>query len=563
MQKRQIFLSIALSIAVCAGAHNTAFSQGVPGPADAGRIDPQARQPDFDDDTTNIPQIVTPEPSDRAVPENAASVKFTLKSIRLKGARAFSEDTYKSIYQSSIDQEIPLSKVWQFAEELTNLYREKGYFLSRAYVPAQEIENGEITIVVVEGFVGEVQFDDPQLSKTSYIRNLISNIKNSKPIASKKLEEILLRLNALHGYSFRALLEPLGYGREGETRLVLTAAPTAALTLLELNNYGSRFLGPYQSIATHQRSFAPGHVTTFSVLSSLPADELKYGSISHQYVFTPNWALEFAGSYVKANPGSNLAANDIDSRSKDISFGGIYHPIYQRQEDLKLFIKAFAKNTDSTVLGGNILMQEDIRGLRTGLSYNKQDRWNGYNFIDVQLTQGLDILSASKPGNLNLSRAEAEPDFTSVNMNYIRQQALGANYLLTGKLAAQWASQPLYSSEEFGYGGQAFGRAYDSSELTGDHGVAAAIELRYRNAHTIAETTLSPYVFYDIGKVWNEDTGGSDISAASAGLGVHAAHPSGVQASAGLAWPLTKDASAPIYGDGDNPRLIMQLGVNF
>ena len=46
-------------------------------------------------------------------------------------------------------------------------------------------------------------------------------------------------------------------------------------------------------------------------------------------------------------------------------------------------------------------------------------------------------------------------------------------------LSGQWASGPLYSSEEFGYGGKNFGRAYDQSELTGDHGVAASVEVDY------------------------------------------------------------------------------------
>ena len=46
-------------------------------------------------------------------------------------------------------------------------------------------------------------------------------------------------------------------------------------------------------------------------------------------------------------------------------------------------------------------------------------------------------------------------------------------------VAGQHADGGLVSAEEFGAGGARYGRAYDYSEISGDDGAAAAIELRH------------------------------------------------------------------------------------
>jgi hemolysin activation/secretion protein len=47
---------------------------------------------------------------------------------------------------------------------------------------------------------------------------------------------------------------------------------------------------------------------------------------------------------------------------------------------------------------------------------------------------------------------------------YNRLQSLAGDVSGSLTLSGQKASQSLYSSEEFGYGGMAVGRAYDTSE---------------------------------------------------------------------------------------------------
>jgi len=67
---------------------------------------------------------------------------------------------------------------------------------------------------------------------------------------------------------------------------------------------------------------------------------------------------------------------------------------------------------------------------------------------------------------------------------------------------AQFTTDPLLLTQQITLGGPAFGRAYTSSERTGDEGVMGSVELRSdfsQLGHHI--DWVQPYVFFDGGKV--------------------------------------------------------------
>ena len=183
----------------------------------------------------------------------------------------------------------------------------------------------------------------------------------------------------------------------------------------------------------------------------------------------------------------------------------------------------------------------------------------------MTVSRGLSGLGASSAGDLNLSRDGAKPDFTKAEISYSRLQGIFPEWSLLFSASAQKASGSLFSSEEFGYGGQSLGRAYDPSEISGDDGVASALELRYQGVPIWYNTSFQPYAFVDIGKVWNQNAGQEDtLTASSTGLGVRFQHASGFSGSLQLAIPLTKSIDAPLYGSNErNAQIGFQIGYSF
>ncbi|MES2905989.1 MAG: ShlB/FhaC/HecB family hemolysin secretion/activation protein, partial [Pseudomonadota bacterium] len=534
----------------------------VTGPADAGRV----RQEDRQSLPLQTPgsQAVPTAPAPVEIPAGAENVRFVLKQVRIVGATAFSSAELGDLYAPSIGKNVGLDFAYKLAGAITQRYRDQGYFLSRAFVPPHPLRDGVLTIKVVEGYVGKVDIEG-EGADNHVVHGYVQRLLAQKPLKAEGIESILLRLNDLPGLSFRSVissLESVGVD-EGAVRLTLIPSRQAAQGMVSFDNFGSKFLGPYESQASLSASLLPLQQTTISGLLSLPSDELQYGTLAHSIVVAPDITLQMNAGVTHAMPGFTLTPLDVDSVSTFFSARLNYQLIRQRQENLSFFIGLDGRDTDTDSFGFT-LTRDSVRALRAGLSFDRVDSLNGFNTANITISQGLDALGASKAGDPDLSRAEATPDFTKLEFTLSRLQPLNEVWSAFAAVSGQWASGPLFSSEEFGYGGQSFGRAFDASEITGDHGLAASFEVRYGEWSNLEPFGITPYAFYDVGIVWNDDVAQPvRQSGAAAGFGIRAATQNGLSGNIGLAWPIGRDPATPIYGGNDLPRLTLQISQQF
>lgn len=533
----------------------------VPGPVDAGRIGKQERivVPQREAE----PHIKLQDTPSLPAPGAAKSIRFTLKHLRIEGATVFSPDLLADLYAPYIGKEITLDVAYKIAEAITQRYRDAGYFLSLAYVPNQEIANGKVTIAVVEGYIGKVELEG-EAADSAVIRGYIERLQARKPVKADEVESFLLRVNDVPGLSFRGVLAPLKNAQDGAVKLSLVAAKKEGHGSISMDNFSSRFLGPNELAASYSTSLLSLQQTTVSGLMNLFADRLRYITLGHSVTVAPDITVEVMASTTRAKPGYTLERFDIESASHALSLGLNYQWMRQRQENLVLKLLLDSRNSDTDFLGATFT-RDRLRVLRTSAGYDTSDRWQGINVVNAMLSHGIDGLGSSRAGDRNLSRARAKPDFTKAELMLSRLQGVGDQWSLLAAATGQWASGALYSSEEFGYGGQAFGRAYDASEITGDHGLAASLELRYGGWGNMQPLSLQPFAFYDIGRVWNIDAGQPKReSGASAGLGVRFASQWQQTGSVGLSYPLTRDAATPIYGaHASGPRILLQISQAF
>jgi hemolysin activation/secretion protein len=538
----------------------------VPGPADVGRIRPEEKieVPDHSQDQqVKVPTALPPVP----VPEAAKAIHFTLKAVHIEGATVFTPEQLADIYAPYIGREITLDIAYVMAGAITERYRHGGYFLSLAYVPDQRIKDGEITIKVIEGYIGDVALPD-DVKDHRVVQEYIERLTAQKPVTADEVESFLLRMNDLPGYSFEAVLSPLEQSEAGATKLTLAPAEKSGKGNISFDNFSSRYLGPNELSASYAKSLLPLQQTTVSGLTSLPWNKLRYGMIDHLVTIAPDFSLEVNGGETKAYPGYRLQADDINSISTSESMSLNYQWIRQRQENVSLKFTLDSHDVASDI-AGTPLTRDHIRALRAVANFDMSDAWHGNNTATATLSQGIDGLGSSGKNDLDLSRAGAVPDFTKAELSLSRLQGLTNDWSLMVAADGQLASGVLYSSEQFGYGGQAFGRAYDASEITGDDGIAGSLELRYEGLNGLMgdwrQLQLQPYGFYDIGEVWNEAVGQPKReSGASAGMGLRFVtdwHQSG---NLGVAFPLTRSIVGPVYGEGNHgPRILLQISQDF
>lgn len=543
----------------------TAYTQSIniPGSADAGRIeaDPNKLLP------PKSPQaLILPKDTNTLVPspEGAESMTFFLKKVTINGMSKFKVDEINDTYKQHLGHNIAVSKIWDIANNITQHYHNKGYFLSRAYVPAQEIETGEIIINVIEGKITNVVVEG--VDANNYLTKTISaNIINDNPSNLYNLEKNLLLLNDIPGLSYESILTRDKNAPEGAITLILKSRQKKYRSSLSFDNYGSRYAGPFRTSFAYENDFIPLQNTTISGIASFPGkNELWTLSAKHEVMLTPDIDINFSVGRTNSYPGYILRPENIDSKSIDWGMAIDWKVLRQRSKNMNISVAFEGRNVNTDILN-TPLTRDRIRALRASLYYDGIDYFNGYNILTATISKGIAGLGANKTTDLFLSRAEAKPTFTKIEASWIHQQYINQSLALTGTINGQLASDPLYSSEEFGFGGPVSGRAYDESEITGDNGLSGSIKLTYTGIKNSNNFKFLPSVFYDIGKIWNKDELQKGTkSAADAGIELEISHTSGLVASITAAMPLTKERDTQVYGNNStNPRIFMELRYNF
>lgn len=559
------------SVLICSGMHGFAYAQAVPlpGSAEPARIQEQLTIPK----TKEAPSIIAPDTQaiDETIP--LAPDGFLLDGIEMKGITAFEQNYFDELISEYIGRPVDLQVLNHLGARITKTYRDNGYFLSRAIIPEQEVQNGIITIQIIEARIGEVKIDDPDglLSNDTLdiVSKTISRIKALDPLHGPTLERYVLLLNDSAGLTIQNILQApeKQEAAPGTVNIILKVSKKEDTASLRYNNFGSRFVGPHQLSA----SYMIGHILNsfdqllFQISSSLPMREVQFGSFEYQIPLSEEGLLaSFAARYSQSEPGLYLKNWDVEGDSVSFDASLSYPLIRSRRQNFIVGTALSIKNSATEFLDEK-LIDDKIRALSLSADYNKQNSFGGQSAINLTLSKGLDILAATETGEDKLSRTQGRSDFVKAEINISHLQPISTDWKLIGSFHGQYAPHPLLSSEEFGYGGTDYGRAYDPSEITGDQGAAGSIELLYTSLLPIKDLNLkiTPFAFYDIGKVWNEDKGVKPISAASAGFGAYYGFNEVFSGTIQAAYPLTKSVSTPVMNGSSGPRILFELKARF
>lgn len=527
-----------------------ALAQNIPPSAETSRVIPNAEQKPLDFGSVKKPKL-KPKSVLSAAPRGAERVAFVLHKITIQGMTAYSPEEVAKLYEGYLEKKITKATVFEIAQKLQEKYVADGYTISKVVLPDQNFKDGRIKITVIEGYVAEVEVKD-NLRSGPIVDDLVARIKAMRPLNTKELERLMLVMNAIPGTKVASILAtPKNTSLDrGAIRLILESVPVnRASGMLNVNNYGSLFSGPMQYSASVDIAHVGLNYADFSanVTTTAPVDELIFGSMRYCVpIFGASGAkIAFNAVAAHTEPGDTLKDLELRGNTREMGFD-LSYPIWLQRDRSWIVETGFNAKTSLMKISGDRLYDDRLRVAFLGSSFTYADSLLGVNAIDVKISQGLNVLGARETGSQDLSRAEGRSDFTKYQATIGRRQALPNNFEAYGVLDGQYTNDPLLSSEEFGFGGVGAGRGYDPSEITGDRGISATLELRYNHVMEKYQSVLQPYVFYDVGKVWNIDPGAKDkTSAASAGAGF--------RLSLKDTWAIESLAAVPLTRPADNP----------
>ncbi|NMF85008.1 ShlB/FhaC/HecB family hemolysin secretion/activation protein [Nodosilinea sp. P-1105] len=517
--------------------------------------------------------IVIPETEDLEPPAGADEQLFVLEQLTVEGITVYDEAEIAELFEPLLGIEISLADLYAIANDLTALYREDGYLLSRVVVPAQTVEAGQVRLQAIEGYIESVELDDAAQERLSprlqrRVLRYARRLEGDAPLNSDPLERYLLLINDLAGVTLKSTLGPGSV--TGATRLVLSPTYAPVNATLGINNRGSNTTGPLRVQGGVFLNSLLGEGELLSLTGTItPQNFSQLGSLAagvRYPVGDDGLQLGATFSYTTVEPGGELQAFGVDGESYSAELAAIYPLQRSRQQNLSLWgsLEAISSTTQSTFTGAPaILSQDRLRVARVGLQGDRQDA-SGLTLGRLVLSQGLG--GSSGAPDRPLSRAQGSTGFTSLKAEVTRRQQLPAGFALEAGAIGQVATTSLLVPEQFGLGGSRYGRAFVPSQLLGDAGYGLRLELQRPISYTVAglgDMVTQPHLFLDYGQVFRyTPTAAENASDAlsSVGVGVRHQFEQRLLGELELAVPLSKTDTGL---SNNSPRVYFNLQAFF
>jgi hemolysin activation/secretion protein len=494
----------------------------------------------------------------------ASFPEFTLKAVDIEGVTAFPKADALACAEGLPGKTVGAIEIVELTQCVTRLYRERGFFLSRAVVPPQEVIDGVLKVRAIEGYIAAVA---PTGISQADADGQFANTLSERPGRLATFERALLLLADRAGH--RVTTSQLAPDPNDPARftLVLGVEITHVAWRFYGDNRGTEPHGPEQVLGSVALNalFGGSDRLAFQVFTA-PTDttELLYGDLNYARAWVNGafWT-EFGASASHSRDGDRPPILAPVSEVERI-YGRVTVPILRaRTQSLWTHLAFDARATEIYDLLAPDT-DESMRTIRASANYTLilgDTRGDAM----IELAQGLDIFGASENGDTGLTRADGRPRFTKVRLDATVQHKFSDRWEFAVTAAGQLADGALVAAEEFGGGGARFGRAYDYSEIVGDDGIAGSAELRWnwRDAFDKAVAHLQLYAYVDAVRIWNigaDPFQQDDASLSSAGGGLRVTPIPGVLATIEAAKPWSRDVTA----EGDrSPRIFVSFSVGW
>ncbi len=502
--------------------------------------------------------LVTPPPPDVETP--TLDLAVVLQSIEIRGSTVFEPEVFVPLASTYLNRPLIFEDLLALRTAITQLYIERGFITSAAFLPPQDLSAGTLVLQVIEGELEAVNITGLQRLRDRYVRDRVE-LATQAPININALEAALqlLRQDPLFGELRAELTAGSAQGRSIlELEIIEAAAFTLSVGTSSRDDSTDSNLQPSIRLQ-HRNLFGLGDsiTVTTNLTTSGNSYDLNYripvnarnGTLGVRFstsdsrlidpVFTPlnirgfstEWGIQFRQPLRRtANSEWALFSNLDVRRSQTFVFGDIPFSFVPGAQDGRL---------RSTILSvGSEWFQRDSSRILSGR---------------VQLNLGLPLFDATEnPAGIPDSR------FASLTGQAQWVESLRPNLVLVGRGSFQLANDSLLLQDQVRLGSADL-RGYPTGFSSADNAVLGSLELRWQFLNApegVGTFQLVP--FFDVARLWNQN-GAAPIQANLASVG------------AGLTWQFRDRLSAQFtYGIPlrtptnfvDNGRFSFSVQVN-
>ncbi len=547
-----------LCTALLISTAQTASAQ--PTPPSAGQLLQEARPPLG----TPPPAVPVQEirPPATVAPGVGKGVSFRLEALRFAGNTVYSAEQLAAMGSDRIGTQVTLADLEAIAQRIAQRYREQGYFLAQAIVPAQEIVGGVVEISVIEGKLGKLRLELAEKVPIAAprLRKYLSGLRAGEPLTEQALERAMLLLTDLPGITVQSTLEE---GEEPGTvdLLVEVGEGRRRAAQVDVDNFGLRSSGEFRLGGSVRFASPMGLGDNIDLRAQVTsASRTLYGRASYELpVGARGTRFGIGLSRLNYELGDAFAALGAVGEATVLD-ASLQHPLRRtRSSTLIGTVSLQNKWVEDRFDAVDYRVPRKILNLVGGLNLERRDQlWGGgYINASANLTLGhvdIDSALAHQIDQSTLGR-DTQGGFVKLGVAASRLQAIAPRWNLFTGVVGQLANRNLDVAERIAIGGPRAVRAFSSGALVGDQGAVATAEMRYA---VNPEVTLSG--FYDAGwaRVNRFAIAGTDNSESlrGYGFGIFWGRARSFSIQASVAW--RDGAGIPTEANSRSPRVYLQ-----
>lgn len=482
--------------------------------------------------------------------ERAAVLGFFQRVVALREFDDFLYEDYNDLVTKLREDRIErnagltIGQLQQVADRVTSYYRDKGFILAQAFIPAQEVDGGQVRIEVIEGTLGNVLAQGQQRYDEKVLAAPFVDLIGA-PVTNAGIESAILTLRDYPGLTPTAVFRPGEL--VGTSDLIISVQDEKPYDIaLQLDNNGSRFTGERRASveASWNNPTGAGDRLNMQVIQSYMPKKSRYYAFGYEYPLWPGTVAEVGYSRQDFDVGGEQSALNISGEQQQAHLRVRQSLLRSRFQNLRGHVGL--EKSNSVLKRNKTPTNEDLLAyVSAGFDYDRIDTENsGIDVASVSMEYGLDgalggmaadrvALRGTPPSRRGGKGKFASNDFWKLNARYTRLQNIEEDIDLLLRLEGQWSNSLLTSTSQYKLGGPNNVRAYPVSEFLRDTAVFASMEWFWR-APGFADADafggykwgellrLSLFADYAVGTVNQPGAGDvSNVDISGYGAGVH------------------------------------------
>jgi len=433
--------------------------------------------------------VIVTAPSEVAT-SGAATLKLTDKDGRIRFPSSIAEADRKGLraaIEPYLDQPVSILAINEMLRDIVRYYRGQDRPIVDAYLPAQDMEDSILQIVITESRRGPVQVEGNNWFASSFFSDQIRTGEGS-PIKASTMNHDVGWINR-NPFLQTDLLYAAG-ADQGTTDIVLKVRdrfPVRFYTSYDDSGNSLTGYDRYTEGFNWGNVFGIGDQFNYQFMSDSRFDLLKAHSASYIHDFSWHHSLTVFGSYAdtKANfpPGIPYSSSGSSWQTSlrytipvaDIPFGfGIYNH--------EIVLGYDFKESNSQLLFNQLPVPgesptTDVSQFTAGYNASLPDPYGATAFTsNVFYSPG--GMTQADSHDVFVEADASSDSYTYIKLGLSRVTKLPWNFSLIDKFTYQKAWARLIGSEQLGIGGYDTVRGYDDREANGDDGYIASNEIR-------------------------------------------------------------------------------------